>query len=151
ANGLCFSVNRGVAIPASLKNIFKEIKRDLNIDNYKHGDLTAWADQGVFLLNTILTVEQGKAASHQNIGWNLFTDAVIEKISQLQDQVIFMLWGNHAKAKKNLIDSSKHYVLESVHPSPLAGGKFIGCGHFGQANELLKKHGKTPINWELPQ
>jgi uracil-DNA glycosylase len=149
ATGLCFSVPKNVPIPASLRNIYKEIERDLGIPVPSHGDLTAWAEQGVFLLNAILTVERNHAGSHRNIGWQLFTDAVIRNISAYKENVIFLLWGNFAKQKKNLIDQIKHHVLEAVHPSPLAGNAFIGCSHFSRTNELLIKDGNEPINWSL--
>jgi uracil-DNA glycosylase len=149
AMGLCFSVPKGVRVPASLKNIFKEIERDLGTAPPDHGDLTAWTSQGVLLLNSILTVEDGQAGAHRNIGWQQFTDAVIRRLSQHRENLIFMLWGNFARNKKPLIDQIKHHVLEAVHPSPLAGGAFIGCGHFSKANELLKEQGLTPIDWTL--
>ena len=149
AMGLSFSVPRGIAIPASLRNIYKEIKRDLGIDEPTHGDLSYWAEQGVLLLNAILTVEGGKAASHSKIGWEYFTDNVIKTLSEDREKLVFLLWGNFAKSKKNLIDMKKHYVLEAVHPSPLAGGKFIGCGHFSKTNEILISNGIEPIDWRL--
>ncbi len=149
AMGLSFSVPKSVAIPASLKNIYKELNRDLGIEIPKHGDLSSWARQGVFLLNAILTVEHKKASSHKNIGWQTFTDAVIKTISERCEGVVFLLWGNFAKNKKKLINEMKHYVLESVHPSPLAGNGFQGCGHFSKTNELLKKQGKKIINWSI--
>jgi uracil-DNA glycosylase len=149
AMGLCFSVPQGVRVPASLKNIYKEIQRDLGAPPPDHGDLTAWTHQGVLLLNAVLTVERGRAGAHRNIGWQKFTDAVISKLSQHRENLIFMLWGNFAKNKKNLIDQIKHHVLESVHPSPLAGGAFIGCGHFSKANELLINQGLAPIDWTI--
>ncbi len=149
AMGLSFSVPKGVAIPASLKNIYKELNRDLGIEIPKHGDLTSWAKQGVFLLNAILTVEHRKAGSHKNIGWQTFTDGVIKTISDRCEGVVFLLWGNFAKNKKTLINEMKHFVLESVHPSPLAGNGFQGCGHFSKTNELLEKKGKKPINWAI--
>ncbi|HAD11411.1 MAG TPA: uracil-DNA glycosylase [Saprospirales bacterium] len=150
AMGLCFSVPKGIKTPPSLINIYKEIKSSLNIDPPHHGDLSAWAEQGVLLLNAMLTVEARKPASHQKIGWQTFTDAVIRTISEQKNGVVFMLWGNFARSKKVLIDESRHYVLESAHPSPLAGNAFQGCGHFTRANEMLVKDGKTPINWALP-
>jgi uracil-DNA glycosylase len=149
AMGLCFSVPRGVRIPASLVNIYKEINRDLGIPIAGHGDLTSWASQGVFLLNAMLTVEQNKAGSHRKIGWQQFTDAVIQKLSDEREGLIFLLWGNFARSKKLLIDEMKHYVMESVHPSPLAGGAFIGCGHFSKTNEILKKQEIEVINWNV--
>lgn len=149
AMGLSFSVPANIRIPASLVNIYKEINRDLGIPIPNHGDLTAWAKQGVFLLNAILTVERQKPGSHKDIGWQTFTDAVIQTISERCEGIVFLLWGNFAKNKKSLIDETKHYVLEAVHPSPLAGGGFIGCGHFSKANELLVKQGKNPIDWGI--
>ena len=149
AMGLSFSVPKGVRVPPSLKNIYKELNRDLGVAVPNHGDLTAWAEQGVLLLNAMLTVEHKQAGSHKKIGWQKFTDAVIATISDKLDGVVFLLWGNFAKGKKPLIDEMKHYVLESVHPSPLAGNGFQNNGHFGKANELLEKQEKTPIDWEL--
>lgn len=149
AMGLSFSVPKGIAIPASLKNIYKELLRDLGVPIPEHGDLTAWAQQGVFLLNAMLTVEKNNAGSHKKIGWQLFTDEVIRTLSEKREQLIFLLWGNFAKAKKALIDETRHYVLESVHPSPLAGGAFIGNGHFSKTNELLLSQGQQPIDWKL--
>lgn len=149
AMGLCFSVPRNVARPASLLNIYKEMNRDLNIPLVQHGDLTKWAQQGVFLLNAILTVVAKKPGSHSKIGWEIFTDAVISRISELKYGVIFMLWGNYAKNKKNLIDETKHFVLESAHPSPLAGNRFFGNGHFSATNQILVNQGKPPIDWAL--
>lgn len=147
AMGLSFSVPEGIAIPPSLKNIYKELNRDLGMKIPTSGDLTKWANQGVFLLNAILTVEENKARSHAKIGWEIFTDAIISKISQEKENIVFLLWGNFAKSKKLLIDSSKHFVLEAVHPSPLAGGKFVGCGHFSKTNEILKEKRIKEIDW----
>ncbi|MDX1408254.1 MAG: uracil-DNA glycosylase [Saprospiraceae bacterium] len=149
AMGLCFSVPRQVPIPASLKNIYKELQSDVDMAIPDHGDLSAWAAQGVFLLNAMLTVERGKAGAHRNIGWQTFTDAVIRTLSQRRDGLIFLLWGNFAKSKKSLIDEMKHHVMESVHPSPLAGTGFQGCKHFSKTNELLVRQGQTPIDWSL--
>ncbi len=149
AMGLCFSVPRGVKTPPSLVNIYKEIKTSLGIEPPAHGDLTAWAKQGVLLLNAMLTVEASQPASHQKIGWQTFTDAVIRSISEQKEGVVFLLWGNFARSKKALIDEFKHYVLESAHPSPLAGNAFQGCGHFSRTNEMLEKQGKAPIDWSL--
>lgn len=150
AMGLSFSVPHGVAIPPSLRNIYKELAR--TIDGFvmpNHGDLSQWARQGVFLLNAVLTVEAGNAASHAGLGWQAFTDAVIRTISQHSQGVVFMLWGNFAKKKAELIDTDRHHILTAVHPSPLAGGAFIGCNHFARANELLVAQGKTPIDWQV--
>jgi uracil-DNA glycosylase len=150
AMGLSFSVPKGKRTPPSLVNIYKEINADLGLPIPKHGDLTSWAAQGVFLLNAMLTVEQKKPGSHQKKGWEQFTDSVIKTISDNKENVVFMLWGNFAKGKKALIDTSKHLVLEGVHPSPLAGNGFSGCKHFSQANAYLAKHGKTQIDWQVP-
>jgi uracil-DNA glycosylase len=150
AMGLSFSVPKGKRTPPSLVNIYKEIHADLGLPIPKHGDLTSWAAQGVFLLNAMLTVEQKKPGSHQKKGWEQFTDSVIKTISDTKENVVFMLWGNFARGKKALIDSSKHLVLEGVHPSPLAGNGFSGCKHFSQANQYLAKHGKTQIDWLIP-
>lgn len=147
AMGLSFSVSKNVAIPASLKNIYKEIQSDIGVPIPQHGDLTGWAKQGVFLLNAMLTVEASLASSHKNIGWQSFTDAVIQKLSTEKTGLVFLLWGNFAKAKKELIDTNKHLVLEAAHPSPLAGGAFFGCKHFSKTNEYLEKNRQIPINW----
>jgi uracil-DNA glycosylase len=149
AMGLCFSVPRGVKTPPSLVNIYKEIKNSLGIAPPPHGDLSDWAKQGVLLLNAMLTVEARKPASHQKIGWQTFTDGVIRTISEQKEGVVFLLWGNFARTKKALIDASRHHVLESAHPSPLAGDAFQGCGHFVRTNEILEQQGKAPINWGL--
>lgn len=149
AMGLSFSVPKGIVTPPSLKNIFKEIETDLGIRMSGSPDLTPWAEQGVLMLNAILTVEAHKAASHGKIGWAEFTDAVIKYISDNTEGVVFMLWGNFARSKRELIDASKHHVLEAAHPSPLARGAFFGCRHFSKANEMLAAEGKTPIDWQL--
>ena len=149
AMGLSFSVPQGIKAPPSLVNIFKEIQSDLGITMSGSPDLEPWARQGVLMLNASLTVEAGLANSHKAIGWQYFTDAVIKCISDTCDGVVFMLWGNFARAKKELIDTSRHYVLEAPHPSPLAGGGFFGCRHFSKANQILQAQGKTPINWQL--
>jgi uracil-DNA glycosylase len=149
AMGLSFSVPHGKRIPPSLVNIYKEIAEDLGLPVPNHGDLTYWAKQGVMLLNAILTVEAKKPASHQKIGWQKFTDAVIRQLSDSKEGLVFMLWGRFAQGKKALIDTSKHFVLEAAHPSPLAGDAFRGCRHFSQCNELLEKQGKTPIDWRV--
>jgi len=149
AHGLCFSVQKGVKPPPSLLNIFKEIKTDLGIDPPNHGNLEHWAKQGVLLLNASLTVNAGEANSHAQCGWQTFTDAVIKKISDEKDGIVFLLWGNFAKAKKVLIDTNKHFVLEAAHPSPLSGGAFFGSKHFSKTNELLKQQGKEPIDWKV--
>lgn len=150
AMGLCFSVPRNVPIPASLKNIYKELQRDLGIRPPSHGDLTAWTGQGVFLLNAILTVAQNQPGSHSKIGWHIFTDAVIRILSARRSGLIFLLWGNYARSKKWLIDESKHTVLEAAHPSPLARDAFAGCGHFSKVNAILAARNESPVNWTLP-
>jgi uracil-DNA glycosylase len=151
AHGLCFSVQPGVATPPSLLNIYKELKRDLNIDIAAHGCLQHWAEQGVLLLNTSLTVERGIAGSHADKGWGVFTDRVIEVVSQQREHLVFLLWGKHAQSKARLIDPSKHLVLCSPHPSPLSAHRgFIGNGHFSRCNKFLMQHGMTPIDWRLP-
>ena len=150
AHGLCFSVQPGVRPPPSLENIFKEIERDLGIARPDHGCLTPWAHQGVLLLNAVLTVERGIAGSHQGKGWEGFTDACIDALNREREHLVFMLWGNYAQAKGKLIDRQRHLVLKAPHPSPLARGGFDGCGHFSKANEYLKAHGRTPIDWRLP-
>ena len=149
AHGLSFSVPHGVPAPPSLKNIFKEIETDLGVEMSGCPNLEKWAEQGVLLLNAVLTVRSGEAASHSKIGWQEFTDAVIKCISDKCEGVVFMLWGNFARTKSALIDSTRHYVLEAAHPSPLARGAFFGCRHFSQTNALLKAQGKSPIDWVL--
>lgn len=149
AMGLSFSVPYGVKIPPSLLNIYKELKTDLDIEPSKSGDLSSWAKQGILLLNSILSVEAGKPASHSSWGWQEFSDAVISKLSLEKSGLIFMLWGNYAKSKKALIDTNKHFILEAAHPSPLARTGFLGCKHFSKANEILRNLGKNPINWQL--
>jgi uracil-DNA glycosylase len=149
AHGLSFSVPEGVALPPSLQNIYKELYTDLGIKPANSGSLIKWAQQGVFLLNAVLTVRAGEAASHSKIGWMEFTDAVISKLSKERDGIVFMLWGNFAKGKRELIDTSRHFVLEAPHPSPLARGGFFGCRHFSKANDFIKSKGKEPINWAL--
>lgn len=151
AMGLSFSVPKGVRIPPSLQNIYQELHTDLGISIPKHGDLTAWTTQGVFLLNAMLTVEKNRPGSHQKIGWQLFTDAVIQKLSEERTGLVFMLWGNFARKKRELIQADKHLVLEAAHPSPLAGGAFKGCRHFSKANAYLTQQEKSPIDWNLPQ
>ena len=152
ANGLCFSVNKGIVHPPSLINIFKEIESDLGIKfNDRNGDLSMWSKQGVMLLNATLTVKQGLAGSHQNKGWESFTDRVIEIISEETNNTVFLLWGSFAKQKKKLIDDKKHKILESGHPSPLSAnrGLWFGNKHFSLCNEHLKKIGKKEIDWSL--
>ena len=149
AHGLSFSVPHGVPAPPSLKNIFKEIESDLGLKMSGCPNLEKWASQGVLLLNAVLTVRSGEAASHSKIGWEQFTDAVIKYISDNCEGVVFMLWGNFARTKSSLIDHSRHYVLEAAHPSPLARGAFFGCRHFSKANAALSTSGRTPIDWQL--
>lgn len=152
AHGLCFSVKPGVAVPPSLKNIYKELHAELDLPVPSHGDLTAWAEQGVLLLNSVLSVESGKAASHQGRGWEIFTDRVIEVLSRDRDGVVFLLWGNYAQRKGAIIDSARHYVLKTSHPSPLSAYRgFFGCGHFSMTNDYLQGIGIGPINWRLPR
>ena len=149
AHGLSFSVPSDVPAPPSLKNIFKEIESDLGIGMSGYPNLEKWASQGVLLLNAVLTVQSGAAASHSRIGWQEFTDAVIRYISANCEGVVFLLWGNFARSKSALIDHSRHYVLEAAHPSPLARGAFFGCRHFSQTNTILTSQGKQPIDWQL--
>ena len=149
AMGLSFSVPEGIAAPPSLKNIFKELQSDLGISLSGSSDLTPWARQGVLLLNSVLTVRAGEAASHSGLGWQTFTDCVIRTVSDSCEGVVFMLWGNYARSKAALIDSGRHLVLEAAHPSPLARGAFFGCRHFSKANAYLLSKGKAPINWAL--
>jgi uracil-DNA glycosylase len=151
AHGLCFSVRPGVQTPPSLQNIFKEIQRDLGIAPPDHGCLTPWADQAVLLLNAVLTVERGIANSHQGKGWEGFTDAAIDALNREREGIVFLLWGSYAQKKGQLIDTRKHRVLKSVHPSPLSAHRgFIGCGHFSAANDYLSGQGQAPIDWSLP-
>ena len=149
AMGLCFSVPENVPAPPSLRNIFKEIEDDLGVRMSGSPDLEPWARQGVLLLNAILTVRAGEAASHSAIGWQRFTDAVIRYVSDHCEGVVFLLWGNYARSKRELIDGSRHLILEAAHPSPLARGAFFGCRHVSQANEYLRRQGKTPVDWRL--
>ena len=149
AMGLSFSVPDNMPAPPSLRNIFREIHDDLGVTMSGRPNLEGWARQGVLLLNTALTVLAGMPASHSRIGWQEFTDAVIRYVSDHCDGVVFLLWGNFARSKKALIDTSRHLVLEAAHPSPLAGGAFFGCRHFSKTNEYLIQRGKTPINWQL--
>ena len=149
AMGLSFSVPENIPAPPSLKNIFKEIQDDLGITMSGYPNLENWARQGVLLLNAVLTVRASEAASHGNIGWKEFTDAVIRYRSENTEGLVFLLWGNFARSKKTLIDTSRHYVLEAAHPSPLARGAFFGCRHFSKTNEILVSEGRTPIDWQL--
>ena len=151
AHGLCFSVRPGVPVPPSLQNIFAEIERDLGVPRPDHGCLTSWADQGVLLLNSVMTVEQGHAGAHQNKGWEGFTDAAIEALNREREGLVFMLWGAYAQRKGKLVDPHRHLVLSSVHPSPLSAHRgFIGNGHFSAANRYLESRGQPPIDWSLP-
>jgi uracil-DNA glycosylase len=150
AHGLCFSVPQGITAPPSLVNIFRELNQDLGIPIPSHGNLEAWADQGVLLLNATLTVRANQAGSHQNQGWEIFTDAVIRKISEEREGLVFMLWGRYAQDKEHLIDGNRHHILKAAHPSPFsAHSGFFGCRHFSRANEILEKQGMTPIDWNL--
>ncbi len=149
AMGLSFSVPHGVKIPPSLKNIYKELNSDLGISLPQHGNLTHWAEQGVLLLNAMLTVEHRSPGSHKNIGWQNFTDAVISNLSEKCQGLIFLLWGNFAKSKAGLINKNKHHILMAAHPSPLARGAFFGSKHFSQTNMLLREMGKTTIDWSI--
>ncbi len=151
AHGLCFSVQHGVAIPPSLQNIFRELHDDLGLPIPGHGNLQHWADQGVLLLNAVLTVERGKAGSHQGKGWERFTDRVIEEINQRLEGVVFLLWGSQAQKKAARVDGRRHRVLKAPHPSPLSAHRgFLGCRHFSQANQWLEQQGREPVNWALP-
>lgn len=149
ANGLCFSVNDGIPLPPSLQNIFREIQNDLGKPFPQTGNLERWANQGVLLLNTVLTVRQSEANSHQGKGWEIFTDAVINKISEQKENIVFLLWGTPAKKKGSKVDKQKHYVLESGHPSPLSAnrGLWFGNNHFSKTNDFLDKKGKKIIEW----
>ena len=152
AHGLCFSVRPGVRIPPSLVNIYKELQSDLGIPPARHGFLEHWAQQGVLLLNSVLTVEEARAASHQGQGWERFTDAVIRAVNEDCDHVVFMLWGSYAQKKAAFVDRSRHLVLKAPHPSPLsAHNGFFGCRHFSQANEYLRAQGRNPVHWQLPE
>lgn len=152
AHGLCFSVQPGVKPPPSLVNIYKELKNDCGINPPHHGNLTAWADQGVLLLNAVLTVEQGLAGSHAGKGWELFTDQIIHELNDKREHLVFILWGSYAQKKGSFIDTKKHLVLKSVHPSPLSAHRgFFGSKPFSKTNNYLKAHGIEPINWEIPE
>lgn len=152
AHGLSFSVRPGVRVPPSLQNMFKEIEDCLGIPRPDHGCLTPWADRGVLLLNAVLTVEAGQAASHQGKGWEGFTDAAIDALNREREGLVFMLWGSHAQKKGQLIDSKRHCILRSVHPSPLSAHRgFMGCGHFAKANGYFESRGEPPIDWSLPR
>ena len=151
AHGLCFSVLPGVPPPPSLLNIFAEIERDLHIPRPDHGCLLPWARQGVLLLNAVLTVERGKAGSHQGKGWEGFTDAIVDHLNRERENLVFLLWGSPAQAKGGLVDTQRHRVLKAPHPSPLSAHRgFIGCGHFSKTNQWLSEHAAAPIDWRLP-
>ncbi len=151
AHGLSFSVKKGIQPPPSLINIYKEIREDLGIDNLgKHGELTNWAKQGVLLLNTVLTVRDGEAASHRGKGWEQFTDRIIQLLNLREDPIVFLLWGAHAAKKQELITNPCHLILKAAHPSPLSASKgFFGCRHFSQTNNFLTAHGFAPIDWSI--
>ncbi len=150
AHGLCFSVKPGVQVPPSLQNIYKEMKTDLGITQPKHGYLKSWAEQGVLLLNATLSVEAGQAGSHQNRGWESFTDKAIEHLNRERDHLVFLLWGSYAQKKGQFIDRERHLVLAAPHPSPLSAHRgFLGCKHFSQANKYLQKQGIQPVDWQL--
>lgn len=149
ANGLSFSVQKGVKIPPSLKNIYKELSSDLGYPIPVHGSLESWAKQGVLLLNAVLTVEKGKPGSHRNLGWEKFTNKVIQILNDKKENLVFFLWGADAKKKASQVDKAKHLVLESAHPSPFSAKKFFNNKHFSQANKYLEAHGKGPIDWQI--
>ncbi len=152
AHGLCFSVKPGVRVPPSLQNIYKELRDDLDIAPARHGFLEHWAQQGVLLLNNVLTVEQGLAASHQGRGWERFTDAVVQLVNDRPEPVVFLLWGSHAQKKAAAVDGSRHLVLKAPHPSPLSAyNGFFGCKHFSKTNAFLESKGLPPIDWALPE
>lgn len=151
AHGLCFSVKQGIQTPPSLKNIYKELYEDCDIEIPSHGNLESWAKQGVLLLNAVLTVEQAKAAAHQGKGWETFTDKVIELLNAQKEHLVFMLWGAYAQKKGQMIDRKRHMVLRSTHPSPLSAHRgFLGSRHFSKANSYLERHGVKPVNWAIP-
>lgn len=150
AHGLCFSVKKGVVPPPSLKNIYKEINDDLGLPTPQHGELTHWANQGVLMLNSVLTVREGAPTSHKDKGWETFTDNVIKKLNEKQTPIVFLLWGAYAQKKGQLITNPIHYKLCAAHPSPLSAyNGFFGCKHFSKTNEILKKHGLEPIDWQV--
>lgn len=151
AHGLCFSVQPGVKVPPSLVNIYKELQADLGIEPPPHGYLEHWAQQGVLLLNAVLTVEDSKANAHQGKGWEQFTDKIMTLVNEQSEHVVFMLWGSYAQKKGAIIDSRRHMVLKAPHPSPLSAHRgFLGCKHFSQANQYLTDNNKTPIDWQIP-
>jgi len=151
AHGLCFSVQHGVRIPPSLANIYREIHSDLGLEPPQHGFLQSWAEQGVLLLNAVLTVERGQAGSHQGKGWETFTDVIVQLLNDEREGLVFMLWGSYAMKKGAVIDRRKHLVLKAPHPSPLSAHRgFLGCKHFSSANEYLVNHGHSPVDWSVP-
>lgn len=151
AEGLSFSVPPGVKVPPSLRNIYKELATDLGMQIPNHGHLLSWVEQGVLLLNTVLTVQAGEAGSHQKQGWEDFTDAVIQAVNDRLDNVVFMLWGASARKKATMLDGERHGILQAPHPSPLSAHRgFFGCQHFSKANVYLRAHGRSPIDWQLP-
>ncbi len=149
AHGLCFSVKPGVRVPPSLVNIYQELQEDIGFDIPNHGYLQKWADQGVLMLNAILTVQEGNASSHKGKGWENFTTAAIQSLNKHKEGVVFLLWGRYAQQKGSFIDRNKHLVLEAAHPSPLARTGFRGCKHFSKTNEYLEQMGKTPVDWQV--
>ncbi len=151
AHGMCFSVRKGVAPPPSLVNIFKELHEDIGFEIPHHGELTRWAQQGVLLLNTVLTVREGQANSHRGMGWEIFTDRVIELLNEREQPIVFILWGGNARSKKKLITNPAHLILECAHPSPLSAyNGFFGCRHFSKTNSFLRANGMSEIDWSLP-
>ena len=151
ANGLAFSVNKGIKIPPSLRNIYKELEDDLGIDTPKHGDLTEWAKQGVLLLNSVLTVQKDTPGSHRSLGWEEYTDSVIKEISLQKENLVFILWGKYAEQKRELIDEKKHLLIISPHPSPFSARRgFFGSKPFSKTNTYLREHGISPIDWTVP-
>ena len=150
AHGMCFSVKKGVTPPPSLQNIFKEINSELGLPVPNHGELTQWAQRGVLLLNTVLTVREGQANSHRGHGWEIFTDRIIQLLNERDKPIVFLLWGGNARAKKKIITNPAHLILECAHPSPLSAyNGFFGCGHFVKANQFLESQGEQPIDWQI--
>ena len=151
AHGLCFSVKKGTPLPPSLQNIYKELYSDLGIPPAKHGELISWAQNGVLMMNTVLTVRRGQANSHKNHGWEIFTDRVIELLNRREKPIVFILWGGNARSKTKLITNPNHFILQSAHPSPLSAyNGFFGNKHFSKTNEFLVQHGIEPIDWHIP-
>ncbi len=151
AHGLCFSVKKGTPLPPSLRNIYKELYSDLGIPPAKHGELISWAQNGVLMMNTVLTVRRGQANSHKNHGWEIFTDRVIELLNRREKPIVFILWGGNARSKTKLITNPNHFILQSAHPSPLSAyNGFFGNKHFSKTNEFLVQHGIEPIDWHIP-